>query len=69
MRGMEQVKLMSRTGHLSVRRGKRVLVHLHSGDSYVAKFKERLAKTVQFYDHPPESTNNIRTLSIYKEES
>lgn len=57
---------MGATGHLSVRQGTRVKVFLRQGMSYVAKFKERKAKTVDFYDHAPEPTKNIRTLTIHK---
>lgn len=59
---------MSATGHLSVRQGKRVLVLMADGRHFVAKFKEHKDKSVEFYDHKPASTKDIRTLSIYKEE-
>lgn len=55
-------------GHFSVRRGKRVLVHMKNSDhSFVARFKERTDREVAFFDHSAVSTKDVRTLSIYKE--
>lgn len=57
---------MPSTGHLSVRQGMRVRVYLRSGEHYNARFKERRARVVNFFDHVSEPTRNIRTLTIYK---
>lgn len=57
-----------RTGHLSVRSGKRVTVHLRAGKPYIAKFKEKRGRYLEFFDHAPESKSNIRTITIYKGE-
>lgn len=55
-----------RTGHLSVQQGKRVKVHLRDGSNFVAKFKERSDRVIEFYDHAPINTIKVRTLSISK---
>ncbi len=60
---------MTSTGHMSVKGGKRVMVHLKVGESYIAKFKEKFSNHVEFYDHDSEPTSNIRTLSIFKGKS
>lgn len=60
---------MSLTGHLSVRQGKRVLVLARDGRHFIAKFKARKARTVEFYDHDPVATVDVRTLSLYKDKS
>lgn len=57
---------MSKAGHLSVRQGKRVKVHLENGDTLIAKFKERKGRYVLFFDHNPIRTSEITTLTIYK---
>jgi len=57
-----------RTGHLSVRRGKRVKVFLRNGEPLIAKFKQKTDKLVLFFDHEPIPTVNIRTLTIFKEQ-
>jgi len=57
---------MISTGHLSVKQGKRVLVHMRSGAKIVARFKQRRARSVEFYDHDPILSNAISTLSIYR---
>lgn len=60
---------MSRaSGHMSVRRGKRVRVFLKSGESVDAKFKEKTDKRVEFFDHKPIATGLVKTLTILKGE-
>lgn len=57
-----------RQGHTAVWRGKRVKVHLIKGEAFVAKFKDktRRGQVMEFFDHEPVPTANIRTISIYK---
>lgn len=56
-------------GHTAVWRGKRVLVHLVEGEAFVARFKDKIKRDtiMTFLDHEPVPTNNVRTISIYKE--
>ncbi len=55
-----------KTGHLSVRQGKRVVIHKRDGSKVVAKFKERGNNWVEFYELGRIPTVEIRTLSIAK---
>ena len=57
---------MGATGHLSVQAGKRVQVFIRGAGSFVAKFKERRGRFVEFYDHAKVATSLIRTISIFK---
>lgn len=52
---------------MSVRSGKRVLVHMNDGRKIVAKFKEKRARVITFFDYPEIAQSNIRTLTIHKE--
>ena len=55
-----------KTGHLSVRQGKRVVIHFRDATKKVAKFKERGSNYVEFYELGRIPTVEIRTLSIAK---
>lgn len=69
---------MSSTGHLSVQPGKKVIVHMRSGDKLIGKFIERKSSKVVIdakigigdvaipFTIP---TDHIRTISIYKGET
>lgn len=60
---------MTSTGHMSVPKGKRVIVHMRQGNAVIAKFwKNEGGKLVYFYDHEPIPKREIRTISIYKED-
>lgn len=53
-------------GHLTVRSGKRVIVHLCSGKKIIAKFKEKHSRCVSFFDYEDVPLSDIRTLTIYR---
>jgi hypothetical protein len=58
---------MSRlTGHMMFARGTRVLVRLKNGNRFVAKFKERKSRFIEFYDHPDTPTGQISVMGIVK---
>lgn len=57
---------MTKAGHTSVHPGKKVLVLMRNGDHFVAKFRRKVDRVIEFDDHGPVSTSKIRTLSIYK---
>lgn len=63
---------MGSTGHLSVQPGKRVILHMRSGDNIIGKFLERKSSRV-LVDiglgiQATIPTKDIRTISIYKEQ-
>lgn len=58
---------MSSTGHLSIRQGKRVKVFLRDGTSFVAKYKQKHARSVEFYEILSVPTVDIKTITIVKE--
>lgn len=57
---------MTKTGHLSVQRGKRVIAIMRTGNHIIAKFKEHKGRFIHFYDHAPLLNIEIRTLSLFK---
>lgn len=61
---------MGSTGHLSARRGQRVIVHMRDGMKYVGKFKEHKHTYITLdLDNNSDlalMTSKIRTVSIYK---
>ena len=58
---------MPGVGHTNFRRGKRILVILKDGSTFVAKFhrKSSDSKSVLFFDHDPIELHRVRALSIY----
>ncbi len=54
-------------GHTAVRRGKRVLVVMKDGNHFVAKFKDRKSRHIEFLDHDPVEKSEVRGISPYKE--
>jgi len=55
-----------RMGHTAVWRGKRVMVMVRDGKNFIAKFKDKTSTTIEFYDHDPIKTSEIRGITIYK---
>lgn len=56
-----------KTPHTCCRSGKRVRVVLKSGESFVAKFKERTAKHICLFDcHAPVKAGDIKAFTIVK---
>lgn len=53
-------------GHTAVKRGKRVAVHLMAGGYFVAKFKSKTVRHIEFFDHAAIPIRELRTISIYK---
>lgn len=57
---------MGATGHLSARQGTKVKVHLRDGSTFLAKYKQRHARSVEFDDGRKVPTAQIKTISYYK---
>lgn len=53
--------------HTIVQTGKRVLVILKNGESFVAKFKEKSSKTLSFFDHGRINKRDLSSMTIYRE--
>lgn len=60
---------MGATGHMSVQKGKTVMVHLKDGRKLIKKFQDHTDKYVYFMDKTRKRTDQIRTISIYKGET
>jgi hypothetical protein len=60
---------MTSTGHMSVQRGKTVMVHLRDGRKLIKKFLEQNNNYVYFMDNTRQRKDEIRTISIYKKQS
>lgn len=58
--------IRNKTGHLSVRSGKRVIIHFIDGKKVIAKFKEKRHSYIEFWDYENVPIAQIRTLTIYK---
>ena len=58
---------MTSTGHLSVIRGKRVKVFMKRNNHFLAKFKERRGRTLDFFDHESVDASQVRTLTILRD--
>lgn len=58
--------IRNKQGHLTVRSGKRVMVHLNNGDKIIAKFKEKHSRFITFFDYEDILISEIRTISIHK---
>lgn len=57
---------MGSTGHLSIRQGKKVQVFLRDGTSFIAKYKQKRARYVEFYEVVSVPTVDIKTITILK---
>ena len=55
-----------KTGHFSVRSGKRVKIHFNNGKKVIAKFKEKRSTYIEFFDHKNVPIADVRTLTIHK---
>ena len=53
--------------HTSVRQGKQVIVFMHDGSHFNAKFRQSTKKYVLFYDHPRVWKRHIRTVSLARQ--
>ncbi len=59
---------MGRTPHTACFRGKRVLVKMKGGESFVARFADRKSKKVFFLDHEPVTRGEIKAFIILKQQ-
>ena len=55
--------------HTSVQQGKRVFIRLTNGSLFVAKFKAKRARHIEFFDHQNTSIKDIVTLGINRGQS
>ncbi len=55
-----------RIGHLHMRKNKRVIVFLRTGETAIGKYVKFDKDRVYIQDNEPIRTNKIRTISYYK---
>lgn len=55
-----------KTGHFSVRSGKKVIIHFNDGRKVIARFKEKRQRYIEFFDYENVPIIDVRTLTIYK---
>lgn len=65
---VHHVKDNMRTGHLSVQKGKRVMVHFKDGSKLITKFIEKKGKTIRT-EAGNFQAGDLRTLTIWKHDN
>lgn len=58
-----------RTGHTAAPQGKTVVVHMRNGGKFVARFKQRRSRYIEFLDHRRVASALVRTISLFKEDA
>lgn len=64
MKNPPMVKKVPKQGHTYVPYGKRVQVMLWSGDSFIAKFRDKEGKDMRFLNHDNIRWKTVRSLRI-----
>ncbi len=57
---------MGRTPHTACFKGKRVLIKMKSGESFIARFADRKSRKVFFLDHEPVTRGDIKAFIMIK---